>query len=97
MPRSGVATLRWYAIIHPTVSRSAFARSAPPTRRSAMCASGWRPGCCASTALARLAAAALNAAPPSSARASKRTVAALLAEGIARAVTERQRPEEDRA
>jgi len=47
--------------------------------------------------LARLTAAALNAAPPSSARASKRTVAALLAEGIARAVTERQRPEEDRA
>jgi hypothetical protein len=47
--------------------------------------------------LARLTAAALNAAPPSSARASKRTVAALLAEGIARAVTERHRPEEDRA
>jgi curved DNA-binding protein CbpA len=48
-------------------------------------------------ALARLIAAALNAAPPRSARASKRTVTALLAEGIARSVTERQRPEEDRA
>jgi curved DNA-binding protein CbpA len=46
-------------------------------------------------ALARLGAAALNAAPPVLARASKRTVAALLTEGTMRAVTDRQPPGED--
>jgi curved DNA-binding protein CbpA len=46
-------------------------------------------------ALARLRTAALNAAPPAPARASKQTVAALLAEGILRAATDRQPPGED--
>jgi len=46
-------------------------------------------------ALARLCAAALNAAPPALARTSKQTVAALLAEGILRAATDRQPPGED--
>jgi curved DNA-binding protein CbpA len=46
-------------------------------------------------ALARLATAALNAAPPAPARTSKQTVAALLAEGIMRAVADRQPPGED--
>ena len=46
-------------------------------------------------ALARLRTTALNAAPPAPARASKQTVAALLAEGILRAATDRQPPGED--
>ncbi len=45
-------------------------------------------------ALGRLALAALNAAPPAPARATKKSLTALLAEGLMRAVTERQ-PKED--
>ncbi|MFL5333825.1 MAG: DnaJ domain-containing protein [Geminicoccaceae bacterium] len=46
-------------------------------------------------ALTRLGLAALNSAPRAPARAAKRTVAALLAEGIMRAVMDRQPPGED--
>lgn len=46
-------------------------------------------------ALARLRTTALNAAPTAPARASKQTVAALLAEGILRATTDWQPSEED--
>lgn len=45
-------------------------------------------------ALGRLALAALNAAPPTPSRPSKKSVAALLAEGLMRAVTDRQPKEE---
>lgn len=46
-------------------------------------------------ALARLGVAALKIAPPALARASKRTVAALLTEGMMRAATDRQPPGKD--
>ena len=48
-----------------------------------------------SVALARLGVAALNAAPPNPARAAKRTLAAVLAEGIMRTASERLAPAQE--